>query len=228
MEMNSANMWRTISWMSDIEVLNCFQQVEEYMGGNAELICSDERIADTDVDVSEMNQNCEAPILTRSGPPHTSLTKPVKSSSGWIFKGHCADGCKCKCHSTPACRFAVPFRASFGRIFPAIRGDPKLVHRCNRLQCRNRTARRRQLIVLPPILMKRAIVLSLISRGIRFKIQLRSCPFVPETSEVIMYSINGNLDGLKGLITTGRASVFSTAQDGWTLLHVSAIPCLPV
>ena len=45
---------------------------------------------------------------------------------------------------------------------------------------------------------------------------------VPEGSDVMRYAKQGSLDNLKAAIQSGRATLWDTAPDGWSLLHVSS------
>lgn len=45
---------------------------------------------------------------------------------------------------------------------------------------------------------------------------------VPEGSDVMRYTKQGDLDNLKAAIQSGKATLWDTAPDGWSLLHVSS------
>ena len=45
---------------------------------------------------------------------------------------------------------------------------------------------------------------------------------VPESSDVMRYTKQGDLDNLKAAIQSGTATLWDTAPDGWSLLHVSS------
>jgi hypothetical protein len=46
---------------------------------------------------------------------------------------------------------------------------------------------------------------------------------VPEGSDALRYVKHGNLEKLKICFKLGEATIWDTAPDGWSLLHVSLI-----
>lgn len=50
---------------------------------------------------------------------------------------------------------------------------------------------------------------------------LRTQRFVSETSDVVRYTLMGDLDSLKRLFELGLADVNDSELDGWTILIVS-------
>lgn len=59
------------------------------------------------------------------------------------------------------------------------------------------------------------------SRSIKYRYNLNTHRMIPEGSDVMHYVKHGNLEKLKGCIESGEATVWDTAPDGWSLLHVS-------
>jgi len=139
-----------------------------------------------------------------------------------IPQGRCEKGCKCRCHQ--ASRFPLPssFCRAFRRVFPRITEDPVLVRRCTKADCRAlQSGLRRLFVVVHKSILSRAIVLAAISRGLRIKLQIKSYPLVPFTSDVMRFAHIGNLDGIKKLFSAGLATARDSTPDGWSLLHVS-------
>ncbi|KAL8997420.1 MAG: hypothetical protein Q9169_003283 [Polycauliona sp. 2 TL-2023] len=60
------------------------------------------------------------------------------------------------------------------------------------------------------------------SRCVKVRYDLNTFRMVSEGSDAMRYVKHGNLDKLKMCVQTGEASLWDTAPDGWSLLHVSA------
>ena len=61
------------------------------------------------------------------------------------------------------------------------------------------------------------------SRSIKVRYDLNTYRMVSEGSNAMRYVKHGNLEKLKTCIRTGEATLWDTAPDGWSLLHVSGI-----
>ena len=59
------------------------------------------------------------------------------------------------------------------------------------------------------------------SHSVKVRYNLNTFHIVPEGSEIMRYTKQGNLDSLKLAIQSGQATIWDTAPDGWSLLHVS-------
>ena len=59
------------------------------------------------------------------------------------------------------------------------------------------------------------------SKAIKVRYDLNNYRMVSEGSDALRYVKHGNLEKLKMCITTGEATIWDTAPDGWSLLHVS-------
>lgn len=68
---------------------------------------------------------------------------------------------------------------------------------------------------------RRALSHVMTSRSIQYRYNLNTYRMIPEGSDVMRYVKHGNLDKLKGCIESGEATIWDTAPDGWSLLHVS-------
>lgn len=68
---------------------------------------------------------------------------------------------------------------------------------------------------------RRALSQAMTSRSIKYRYNLNTYRMIPEGSDVMRYVKHGNLEKLKGCIESGEATVWDTAPDGWSLLHVS-------
>ena len=61
------------------------------------------------------------------------------------------------------------------------------------------------------------------SRTIKVRYDLNTYRMISEGSDAMRYVKHGNLEKLKACIKTGEATLWDTAPDGWSLLHVSSI-----
>ncbi len=61
------------------------------------------------------------------------------------------------------------------------------------------------------------------SNSIKVCYDLPTYRMVSEGSDAMRYVKHGNLERLKASIESGEATIWDTAPDGWSLLHVS--PC---
>lgn len=68
---------------------------------------------------------------------------------------------------------------------------------------------------------RRALSQAMTSRSIKYRYNLNTYRMIPEGSDVMRYVKHGNLEKLKGCIESGEATIWDTAPDGWSLLHVS-------
>lgn len=59
------------------------------------------------------------------------------------------------------------------------------------------------------------------SRSIKTQYHLNTYRMVSEGSDALRYVKHGNLERLKVCIQMGNATIWDTAPDGWSLLHVS-------
>jgi hypothetical protein len=67
---------------------------------------------------------------------------------------------------------------------------------------------------------KKAILISLLSRGISLRVYFKCHNLVPETAESIRCAQSGDFQTLEKLIKNKKATVNDTGPDGWSLLHV--------
>ena len=59
------------------------------------------------------------------------------------------------------------------------------------------------------------------AQSIKVRHHMSTFHMVPESSDVLRYVKLGKLDSLQSAIQSGRATLWDTAPDGWSLLHVS-------
>src|SRR5436305_1083794 len=90
--------------------------------------------------------------------------------------------CRCICHSIPGKNLSKSIVRAVTRPFPWVNSEPRLVHRCNRTDCRLRNADQTRVIVIHSTLLKWAIHTSILLQGLKFKIHPRVYPLVCESS----------------------------------------------
>lgn len=120
----------------------------------------------------------------------------------------CRYDCFCKCHAqtTP-----IPIRG-FSKVKP-------LQHQCTEPSCQGATS----FGEIPSTFFRKAISQVMSSRSIKVRYDLNTYRMVSEGSNAMRYVKHGNLEKLKTCIKTGEASLWDTAPDGWSLLHVNSI-----
>ena len=59
------------------------------------------------------------------------------------------------------------------------------------------------------------------AHSVKVRFHLNTFHMVPESSDVMRYAKQGSLESLKSAIESGAATLWDTAPDGWSLLHVS-------
>ena len=75
--------------------------------------------------------------------------------------------------------------------------------------------------VFPSNFFRNAITHVISSKSIKVRYDLNTFRMVSEGSDAMRYVKHGNLDKLKMCIESGEATLWDTAPDGWSLLHVS-------
>lgn len=71
-----------------------------------------------------------------------------------------------------------------------------------------------------PSFFRKAILTVMSSRSIKIRYHLNTYRMVSEGADALRYVKHGNLERLKMCIQTGEATIWDTAPDGWSLLHV--------
>lgn len=74
---------------------------------------------------------------------------------------------------------------------------------------------------LPSKFFHRVLSQVMSSKSIKIRYDLKTFRMVSEGSDALRYVKHGNLDKLKMCIESGEATLWDTAPDGWSLLHVS-------
>jgi hypothetical protein len=218
---DSNNMRRMMSSLQDPATVSYVQHDSEVMSGHAELafLQNDTALSNLEHDSSALRDRVPAPHVSRPRRGEWIATT-LDHSSRQIYQTRCSVSCRCTCHSTLAKRLPKSLWRTFTHLFPALAGEPRLIQRCNRLDCHLRNASRTRIIVLHSTLLKLAIEASIFFRGFKFRIQPRVHPVVSETSDIVRFAKMGDFRAFTDLINAKRATVFDATDDNWTLLHV--------
>jgi hypothetical protein len=140
---------------------------------------------------------------------------------GRLLRGRCLQTCLCRCHALNPHACPKTFRQVFRRLFPRASSSLFLVNQCTKISCRNNEGHRGQLtIVVHSAFVKKAILICAIGRGLKFKFHIKEYPIVSRISDGAKCAEKGDLEGIKKLFRTGRASVRDMTPDGWLHLHV--------
>lgn len=123
----------------------------------------------------------------------------------------CRYDCYCKCHTHGIAVSNKGFwRSSASR------------HRCTEPSCQGATSSEEKVVTTSTFFHK-AISQVLSSKSIKVRYNLNTYRMVSEGSDAMRYVKHGNLEKLKLCINTGEATLWDTAPDGWSLLHVGLV-----
>jgi hypothetical protein len=73
----------------------------------------------------------------------------------------------------------------------------------------------------PTNFIRKALSQVMSSKSVKVRYDLNTFRMVSEGSDAMRYVKHGNLDKLKICMEAGEATLWDTAPDGWSLLHVS-------
>lgn len=111
-------------------------------------------------------------------------------------------------------RVSFPIRG-FSRVKP-------LQYQCDEPNCQGAKPSK-DMVEVPSNFFRKAISQVMSSKSIKVRYDLNTYRMVSEGSDAMRYVKYGNLEKLKTCIRTGEATLWDTAPDGWSLLHVSPI-----
>ncbi|KAL8941076.1 MAG: hypothetical protein Q9211_001978, partial [Gyalolechia sp. 1 TL-2023] len=139
--------------------------------------------------------------------PTTSARRP--STETLTIRRACWYDCFCQCHaqSTP-----IPIRG-LSRMKPS-------QHQCTEPTCKGVQSSGEKVAVTSNIFRK-AISQVMSSKSIKVRYDLNTYRMVSEGSDAMRSVKHGNLERLKSCFESGEATLWDTAPDGWSLLHVS-------
>ena len=137
-----------------------------------------------------------------------SLKVDNSSAGAVILRKACQYDCYCKCHT-----------AGTNRGFSRLTGSNT---QCTDRRCQA-AAPSNEPPVAPSKFFRKALSQVMSSKSIKVRYDLNTFRMVSEGSDAMRYVKHGNLDRLKMSIQTGEATLWDTAPDGWSLLHVSLL-----
>ena len=137
-----------------------------------------------------------------------SLEEGNVSARAVILRKSCRYDCYCKCHAEGA---------ATNRGFSRLTGSNV---RCTDADCQS-SASSQEPAVTPSKFFRNALFQVLSSKTIKVRYDLNTFRMVSEGSDAMRYVKHGNLEKLKSCMSTGEATLWDTAPDGWSLLHVS-------
>jgi hypothetical protein len=149
-----------------------------------------------------------------------------RSAQIWaVSQNTCTDHCECSCHRRSIQKNSERrIRSSIATIAGPT-GPLDINNQCSVPDCGATKRRPRQRSYSLPLRnLHRALTVSILLQGLKFRLYLRIPIYVPEYSELYTYTREGDLENLKRFFrahpaATNVANV--TRPDGWTPLHVS-------
>ena len=139
---------------------------------------------------------------------HTDREKRFIPRDIMVIRQSCRYNCYCQCHKEP------PRKAK--RRFGSLK------HRkpqCTEPTCQNNMIADDQILGQTNSF-RRALSQVMWLKSIKVRYDLKSFRTVPEGSDAMRHVKHGNLEKLKTCIESGEATIWDTAPDGWSLLHV--------
>jgi hypothetical protein len=130
----------------------------------------------------------------------------------WVTRRSCRYDCRCNCHEQNN-DSKSPRR--LGRL--KNRTVP-----CSDAKCEGNLASTEQTSQYSS-LFRETLSQVMSSRTVQVRPDLKTFRMVPEGSDAMRHVKHGNLDKLKLCIESGEATVWDTAPDGWSLLHVCVV-----
>lgn len=132
------------------------------------------------------------------------------STDAVAIRRACRYNCFCQCHAQSK---PIPVRG-FSKVKP-------LQYQCSEPSCEGAKSFGEN-VVVPSTFFRKAISQVMSSRSIKVRYDLNTYRMVSEGSDAMRYVKHGNLEKLRNCIQTGEATLWDTAPDGWSLLHVSS------
>jgi hypothetical protein len=175
----------------------------------ARTISQDTTISLTD-DMASVNlKEGTTALQTRTDQQSKTL---VESAHGPLTRQACRYDCFCECHSQAV---HAP-RKSLSKL-------KRATSSCTEQKCRgNEIHAKRNNASLGAF--QKFMTQVGFSKSIKVRYELNTYRMVPEGAEAMRYVKHGQLSKLQSSIENGVATLYDTAPDGWSLLHVCSIP----
>lgn len=169
----------------------------------SEFSSTSERRASVDTTASSVVSSDSALQKTSSNAsdePFLTVKEPLATPV--ILRKACRYDCYCKCHTRD-----VATKRGFSRAFES---------------CTDRTCHAfGQTAISTSSFFRKALAQVASSRCVKIRYDLNTFRMVSEGSDAMRYVKHGNLEKLKMCVWAGEATLWDTAPDGWSLLHVS-------
>ncbi len=125
-----------------------------------------------------------------------------------IMRKACRYDCYCRCHEQGAPTNRGLLRLSGSKSY------------CTESTCQAATSFEEP-DMAPTNFIRKALSQVMSSKSVKVRYDLNTFRMVSEGSDAMRYVKHGNLDKLKICMEAGEATLWDTAPDGWSLLHVS-------
>lgn len=144
--------------------------------------------------------------------PSAKVVRTVPHPDMFVIRRTCRYDCYCKCHGVEPRDTRKRHGRSIGQKIPCT--DAFCLTNKDTYE---RSESRGQDHVMTFI---RALSALHFTKSIRAPCNLKSYRMIPEGADVIRYVKHGNFDMVKACMASGEATIWDTAPDGWSLLHV--------
>jgi len=141
---------------------------------------------------------------------------PLRQPSG------CRSLCSCPCHSMNSFASGQNLRQMLGSLFLGSSSIPYIAGRCTDPACRRDGSSSATVSYIFPswVCGRRILAAVYFARMTRPQFVFRVRQVVPANADVFIFAANGNIEGLKELFTSRKASPLDTDVVGRTPLHV--------
>ena len=159
------------------------------------------------IDPRSSENNDQILSITRSSSSeHSAQMNPQEA---FVVRQACRYNCYCKCHEQDTTKD----RRRFHRL-----RTQKMT--CTDANCLNIIE---ETFEVHSKLFSRALSQVMSSKSIKVRYNLNTYRMVPEGSDALRYIKHGRLEKLQACIESGEATIYDTAPDGWSLLHVGQV-----
>ena len=136
---------------------------------------------------------------------------------------NCGSFCRCACHTTRNIRMPKKIQRALGSLFVGYTSIPIITPRCDDPQC-SRTSGSSATVsfLFPQWFWSRRLFASVaFLRDSSPQLILRLSHVRPNNAEIFLMAFQGDTNGIRGLLRSGKASPYDCDTTGLTPLHVS-------
>lgn len=147
----------------------------------------------------------------------SAKSREFESSTGpLVVRRACRFDCYCSCHSRSEVQ-----RSGMASLSKSISQLGLSGSHCDHANCQSGRSTDGAVGSVSQFF-KKALPHVVAAHGVKVRYHINTFHMVPEGSDVMRYTKQGDLDNLKAAIQSGKATLWDTAPDGWSLLHVSS------